>query len=156
LTKYPQFYRVTHFQKLQWSEREWQRNVQEISLGSWRIRIRQITRDHKTAIRIKTHPVQDASPSRSTSTRLGNTRFPKIRWARASTSGHLTRFRLFPGLIGSSFSARTASRNFSRSRAGKAFTSLINSTALTLKYVNCFSCQQQGPFEHPNVLLCKY
>ena len=116
--------------------------------------IGQITRDQEAAVRIQTHPSQYACSSRSSRTRFGKTRFPKIRLARASTSGHLTG-RFFLGLRGSSLSAKIANKNFSLSRAGIAFTSLINSVALTWKYTRCFCCRQQGRLTK-NELPCKH
>ena len=95
--------------------------------------VRQVTRDKETAVRIEAHWPQSAVSSRSSRTKFGITRRPKIRRARASTSGHLTRRFLFFAARGFSSSSKTASKNFSLARRGIAWTCFSNLTALTRK-----------------------
>ena len=85
----------------------------------------------EAAFRVGAHSRQNAASSCSGNTRFGSTRSPKVRRARASISGHFTRFALPRAVfaVGSS-NARTARTNFRRSRAGSAFTCLRSSIAL--------------------------
>src|SRR5712692_1364226 len=84
------------------------------------------------------HLLQSVSSSRSRRNRLGSTLLPKIRFARASTSGHFTCFVLI-GRCDCSFSssARIALKTFCRARRGSAFTCFSNSLVLIGLRVAC-------------------
>src|SRR5882724_4482233 len=58
------------------------------------VRVRDVEGNEEAAVRVTVHPTENAASSRSSKTRLGNTRSPKIRLARTATSGHFTRFFL--------------------------------------------------------------
>ena len=147
--KHTKLERIPHFQGVQRCKRELRAGSGEPGLGWPGIRVDDVTRDQKTAVRIVVHPLQNAASSRSTRTRFGSTRSPKMRLARASTSGHFTRRALLSYWAGiSSASARTARTNFRRSRGGRAPTCLRSSTAL-------MGVNLEGPAEAVNPLRCR-
>ena len=79
----------------------------------------------EATVRVEACPLQDASSPRSSNTRFGSTRSPTIRFARASTSGHMTRVsvRLEGGRAPRFVSrARISRTRRSRCRVGRALT----------------------------------
>lgn len=124
------FERIPHLQRVQRREQQRRTRCGEISLGPRCVRVHDVAGDEKAAVGAVAHSPQYASSSRSNRTKLGSARLPKMRLARASTSGHLTRFTLAGRADASSSRLRIASINFLRSRAGRALTCLRSSTAL--------------------------
>jgi hypothetical protein len=121
---------IPQFQDVQWREGERHSAMDQVRLSLRRIRVCDVARNQKTAVSVMAG-LQKGFSSRSRRTKLGNTRSPKIRFARASTSGHVMRLVCFGRTERySSSKARIATITFSRSRAGNAFTRLINSATL--------------------------
>ena len=121
---------IPQFQDVQQREGERGSTIDQVRLSLRRIRVCDVARNQKTAVSVMAG-LQKGFSSRSRRTKFGNTRSPKIRFARASTSGHITRLVRFGRAEGDSSSkARIAKKSFSRSRAGNAFTCLISSATL--------------------------
>ena len=121
---------IPQFQDVQWREGEHRSALDQVRLSLRRIRVCDVTRNQETAVSVMAG-LQKGFSSRSRRTKFGNTRSPKIRFARASTSGHVTRLVCLERAAGDSSSkARIATITFSRSRAGNAFTRLISSATL--------------------------
>lgn len=128
--KHAELKSVGYFQRMQRSKRQWCLNAVQTGLGGARVRVPYVTRNEKAAVGIVAHPCQDDDSSRSSNTRFGMILFPNIRLARASTSGHLTRFNEAGAGVRSSSSARMISTNLRRSRAGNALTCSTSSAVL--------------------------
>src|SRR6266446_6659552 len=130
LRKIPSLRAFQQFQDVQRREGERRSAMDQVRLSLRRIRVCDVARNQKTAVSVMAG-LQKGFSSRSRRTKFGNTRSPKIRFARASTSGHVTRLVCLERAAGDSSSkARIATITFSRSRAGNAFTRLISSATL--------------------------
>jgi hypothetical protein len=121
---------IPQFQNMQRREGECHSTIDQVSLSLRGICVCDVVRNQKAAVSVMAR-LQKGFSSRSSRTKFGNTRSPKIRFARASTSGHATRLVCFDGAGGDSSSkARIAKKTFSRSRAGNALTCVIRSVTL--------------------------
>ncbi len=95
--------------------------MREVGFGPGGVRVHDVARYQEAAVRVVAYPIRNEASSRSSRTRFGSTRSPKMRLARASTSGHFTRLALpLDGTALLSSRVRIAKNSFSRSRADSA------------------------------------
>lgn len=111
-TKNTELKRIPQFQNVQRREGERRSTIDQVRLSLRRIRVCDVARNQKAAVSIMAR-LRKGFSSRSSRTKFGNTRSPKIRCARASTSGHTTRLVCFGGAEGDfSSKARIAKEHF--------------------------------------------